>query len=583
MRMEDQKTAAGLTEAPAHVGTLSVYEDKDTNFGYAYDISTNAAGHKALQLLDGAELYAVKAGAVPAAPQQAVPPGYNLVPTKLTEEMHVAAVRAIIKSTGNDDFPPAVWAAMIAAAPVPPVPAPVEQAGEKYASISLSGNQLRAALDFINPDGPGDEEQCNDYLYFGVRKHRDDDNKVSEGMCCWNEDTDGVFPLPDEYAPVEQSSNPVPRVGGDTSNLILDRYNAGSLSDHGGGNVDWWWDYMRAELDRAHDFCQSQVESASAPQAERAAMPSDDAIEQAALKHVAIMWGRIGVGGDYRLTEQFARLKAFALEVAAPVAQEGKQSDLTAVDCPVCSGKGLVGGHTGQTPESYEEITLDCDECSGQGKIIVSRKDLASLAALSSTEASAQPSPSNSGSVDTAELKVLCAVWAARLYSNQPVNINAAWEKVIAHIESLIAARVIGAQAAPDAVRVDWASIPTESGLHWYAESAQFPPTQVELEVGSDGALYAVENNAPLGMGFKGKRLNSIAHAKGLWLKISVPSYPASAPNGVGAFSCARAKPGSFSSACHEFCGDNETCVRALRTTSTQPTQPTSEKGGEHE
>jgi hypothetical protein len=49
----------------------------------------------------------------------AAPEGYVLVPTKITEEMHVAAVRAIIRATGNDDFPPAVWDAMIAAAPSP--------------------------------------------------------------------------------------------------------------------------------------------------------------------------------------------------------------------------------------------------------------------------------------------------------------------------------------------------------------------------------------------------------------------------------------------------------------------------------
>lgn len=47
----------------------------------------------------------------------AVPEGYKLVPIKLTEEMHVAAVRAIVRSTGNDDFPPAVWSAMLGASP----------------------------------------------------------------------------------------------------------------------------------------------------------------------------------------------------------------------------------------------------------------------------------------------------------------------------------------------------------------------------------------------------------------------------------------------------------------------------------
>lgn len=56
-----------------HVGTLSVYEDKDATFGHAYDISTNMAGHKALQVLDGAELYAAKPGSLAAPAQGSAP------------------------------------------------------------------------------------------------------------------------------------------------------------------------------------------------------------------------------------------------------------------------------------------------------------------------------------------------------------------------------------------------------------------------------------------------------------------------------------------------------------------------------
>lgn len=33
----------------------------------------------------------------------------------------------------------------------------------------------------------------------------------------------------------------------------LETYDAGILNDFGGGNVDWWQDYIRAELARAHD------------------------------------------------------------------------------------------------------------------------------------------------------------------------------------------------------------------------------------------------------------------------------------------------------------------------------------------
>lgn len=40
----------------------------------------------------------------------------------------------------------------------------------------------------------------------------------------------------------------------------LDEYDAGLLASAGGGDVDWWQDYLRAELARAHDFYQSQME-----------------------------------------------------------------------------------------------------------------------------------------------------------------------------------------------------------------------------------------------------------------------------------------------------------------------------------
>lgn len=38
-------------------------------------------------------------------------------------------------------------------------------------------------------------------------------------------------------------------------------YDAGLLNDWGGGNVDWWQDYLRAEIGRANDFWRSQVAS----------------------------------------------------------------------------------------------------------------------------------------------------------------------------------------------------------------------------------------------------------------------------------------------------------------------------------
>lgn len=41
----------------------------------------------------------------------------------------------------------------------------------------------------------------------------------------------------------------------------LARYDAGYLNGHGGGNVGWWHDYIRAELERAHDFYQDQIQA----------------------------------------------------------------------------------------------------------------------------------------------------------------------------------------------------------------------------------------------------------------------------------------------------------------------------------
>lgn len=35
-------------------------------------------------------------------------------------------------------------------------------------------------------------------------------------------------------------------------------YDAGLLNDFGGGNVEWWQDYIRAELGRAHDHYDGQ-------------------------------------------------------------------------------------------------------------------------------------------------------------------------------------------------------------------------------------------------------------------------------------------------------------------------------------
>lgn len=43
--------------------------------------------------------------------------------------------------------------------------------------------------------------------------------------------------------------------------LQLDRYDAGLLGEGGGGDVGWWQDYIRTELDRAHEFYQDQADA----------------------------------------------------------------------------------------------------------------------------------------------------------------------------------------------------------------------------------------------------------------------------------------------------------------------------------
>lgn len=37
-------------------------------------------------------------------------------------------------------------------------------------------------------------------------------------------------------------------------------YDAGLLGDGGGGDVAWWQDYIRAELERAHEFYQAEID-----------------------------------------------------------------------------------------------------------------------------------------------------------------------------------------------------------------------------------------------------------------------------------------------------------------------------------
>jgi hypothetical protein len=50
---------------------------------------------------------------------------------------------------------------------------------------------------------------------------------------------------------------------------ILDEkdYDAGLMNDYGGGNVEWWHDYIRSEIGRCNDYWRSIIESYKEQQA----------------------------------------------------------------------------------------------------------------------------------------------------------------------------------------------------------------------------------------------------------------------------------------------------------------------------
>lgn len=93
----------------------------------------------------------------PTQPAEGMPERWQLVPVELTEEMHVAAVRTIIRCTGNDDFPPRVWRAMLAAAPkAPPMPDKVRRAIKelwKGAGSNVLINEISVLLLWLKAQG----------------------------------------------------------------------------------------------------------------------------------------------------------------------------------------------------------------------------------------------------------------------------------------------------------------------------------------------------------------------------------------------------------------------------------------------
>jgi len=74
----------------------------------------------------------------------------------------------------------------------------------------------------------------------------------NDGVVLRRKDDDGFFTEPLFRRPPAQAVD---------MGLQLDRYDAGLLGDGGGGDVCWWQDYIRTELDRAHEFYQDQADA----------------------------------------------------------------------------------------------------------------------------------------------------------------------------------------------------------------------------------------------------------------------------------------------------------------------------------
>ena len=46
---------------------------------------------------------------------------------------------------------------------------------------------------------------------------------------------------------------------------MFDDYDSGYLNDYGGGNVSWWQDYLRAEIERCNTYWRVQAENSIDP------------------------------------------------------------------------------------------------------------------------------------------------------------------------------------------------------------------------------------------------------------------------------------------------------------------------------
>ena len=80
------------------------------------------------------------------------------------------------------------------------------------------------------------------------------------GMPVWR-DRGGLWngQMPEESQPLYTT----PPAGIREALEELPDYDAGLLNDYGGGNVEWWWDYLRAEIDRANGYWRAALRGRS--------------------------------------------------------------------------------------------------------------------------------------------------------------------------------------------------------------------------------------------------------------------------------------------------------------------------------
>ena len=148
---------------------------------------------------------------------------------------------------------------------------------------------------------------------------------------------------------------------------MIDRYDTGLLGDGGGGNVEWWWDYIRAELERAHEFYVSQIEHLTS--AGEGAVPAGcnpNAIARIRSIADTLDSARAIQDPDWAFLHGVADAIA---KIAAPhpTRQDGAM-------CQTCQGNGEIVTDwdrymKGNTDANGDEAVAECPDCNGSGKV----------------------------------------------------------------------------------------------------------------------------------------------------------------------------------------------------------------------